>query len=142
MESKNTLNNLKKERRGFPRINVSVTVDYSISGSQAIKTVQTKNVSAGGICLIADEDIHPGTVLELKIYLPNQDSPVLAQGKIIWENEVTVLTKGKVAWERDSEVFSDERTRLELGVEFFKIEVSDLQKISQFVLSLIPSKRR
>jgi len=141
MESQNILDNISKERRGFPRINVSIVIDYSIVGTQGIKTGQTKNISVGGACLIIDEDIKPTALLELKIYLPNSDSPIMAKGRVIWESEVTTLTKGRVVWESEVTALSDQRTSFEAGIEFLEIDASSLQKISQFVLFLTPRKK-
>ncbi|RKY40078.1 MAG: hypothetical protein DRP76_02700, partial [Candidatus Omnitrophota bacterium] len=32
---------------------------------------ETKNISAGGLCLLANEEMPTGTILHLKFYLPD-----------------------------------------------------------------------
>ncbi len=69
------LERIMLERREFIRIPGSFVVSYQdISTAEARSNItQTKNISAGGLLFTTDEKFRPGTVLRLKLRLP--DSP-------------------------------------------------------------------
>lgn len=119
-------NHTGAERRRFPRLAVSLIVDYSVSKTASIARAQTRDISAGGICLVVYEDIKAGTVLELKIYLPDNASPIAAKGKVIWKTEFSFS--------------SDSKSRFDMGIEFSEIGESDRQKISLYISSLSSNK--
>lgn len=114
------------ERRRFIRLNVSVKVEYKLLETQPkeIHSSLTKDISGGGICLIADEELKSGTFLELKIYLPKESEPILALGRIAWSK---------------SFIIGDEKTgkRFDVGIEFIKIEEVKREKINQYIFSYI-----
>lgn len=114
---------MERERRKYPRLNLNIEVEYSVlRGADAIQ-VQSKNISAGGICLILYEDIQPDSVLELKFYLPRDTNPIKAIGRIVWRSEIVVA--------------DDKRTRFDAGIEFLEISDIDRTKIAQHVFSLM-----
>lgn len=113
------------ERRKYPRLNVNTEVEYSIVNNPEVEKSFTKNISAGGICLIVYEDILPQTVLELKIYLPNNPQPIKATGKVVWKSEFIITT--------------DKRARFDVGIEFLDISDTDRQVVAQHIFSLLDS---
>ena len=116
--------NAPVERRRFPRLIASVDVEYSILRKGTLQEqAVTKNISAGGICLIVYEKIEPGTFLALKILLSSINYIIEAKAKVIWSSYFTVGPDG--------------RDRYDLGIEFVEINESDRQKISQYVFKLI-----
>jgi len=118
---------IDKERRRYPRLNLNIQVEYSvIRGDEAAKT-QSKNISAGGICLILYEDIQPDSILELKFYLPRDADPIKAIGRVVWRSEIVVA--------------DDKRTRFDAGIEFLEISDTDRTKITQHVFSLLQQGR-
>jgi c-di-GMP-binding flagellar brake protein YcgR len=115
---------MQVERRKFPRLVADVVVEYSVIAKEPEKeTSVTKNISAGGICLIVYEDIEINSILSLKILLPVSKSPLQAKGKVIWKSEFSI----------DSE----QRERYDLGIEFVEIKELDRQKIFQYVFSFL-----
>ena len=108
-----------KEKRKFSRLNLSVLVDYKIVHKDSSESGNTKNISAGGICLIVYEDIEIGSQLKLNIYLPEQDFPLLAEGRVVWKDDFIVG--------------DDNRIRFEVGIEFIKIDERDRQVIANYV---------
>ncbi|MFC1704473.1 PilZ domain-containing protein [Candidatus Omnitrophota bacterium] len=107
------------ERRKFVRLNAAVDVQYTVlkRDSAAQKKVQSRNISAGGICIIAYEEIPIGTTLALTIYFPNEAFPIMC--------------KGKVAWAKPFKLADEEKERYDIGVgiEFFEINEEDRKKI-------------
>lgn len=75
----------KKERRTYPRRTLAANVSYKVmlpSGDKGL----TQNISEGGICLMLNRALTPGTILELKFELPEKESkPVESLAKVVWQ---------------------------------------------------------
>lgn len=111
---------MEAERRHFPRLAVSVPINYSVLSNG--DHIMTKNLSAGGLCITIYDDIGVGSRLTLKIYLPGESSPVVVIGKIVWKDEFIIS--------------SDPQKRFEVGVEFVNIDDADRDKIYQYVFQV------
>lgn len=112
-----------QEKRKFVRLNVSVEVFYAVvlgASTEAQKTL-TKNVSAGGICLIVHEQLKIGDLLNLSIYLPDDKPFIVAQGQVVWVKEFKL---------------AGERSRYDTGVEFTEINEADRKRVDKYVFSL------
>jgi c-di-GMP-binding flagellar brake protein YcgR len=66
-------------RRRHPRIDLSVVVNCDKT-----YTAQSKDISEGGMCLVADERMESGRMLDLRFYLPNSSNELHAFGKVQW----------------------------------------------------------
>jgi uncharacterized protein (TIGR02266 family) len=44
----------------------------------------SKNISAGGVFLLADKPLAPETKVELELLLPDLKEPVKASGEVVW----------------------------------------------------------
>ena len=113
------------ERRAFPRVSFNVEVSYKIiSSPEKISdlTMRSKDISGGGIRIVALERLDPDTMLDLKFLLPGSKEPISAIGRVVWTEEFTVGTL-------------DSSKACEAGVQFVSISKEDRQKINQFVLS-------
>lgn len=114
-----------EERRLFPRLSASVDIQYNVvarvtpSGENSV----SKNISAGGICLIVYEKIEPGSILDLKFSIPEDNRCIEAKGRVIWSEHFTVGT--------------DAADKYDVGIEFTEVSQDDRQKISQYVFRLI-----
>ncbi len=114
-----------QERRKFIRLDTSVRVEYDIVESIAKENKSfTKNLSQGGICLFLDSLIQKDTLLNLKLFLPDQSEPIQVTGKIVWVDRFKV--GGKEAQEE-----------YEAGVEFLNIAKTDQEKISKYVFGTL-----
>ena len=81
----------QEEKRRFVRLNALVDVLYTRSPTTEEKELTlTKNISKGGICLIAYEDLKENEVLSLKIFLPEEKAAINAVGKVVWVKEFVV----------------------------------------------------
>ena len=124
-ERKSFENDPRTEKRQFPRLNVSVDVEYKILEKELSpeKVTFTRNIGAGGICLIVYEKIAIGSILALRINLKDANCVIETKGRVVWSEYFTMS--------------ADSRDRYDLGIEFMDINESDRQKISQYVFKLI-----
>ena len=109
------------EKRQFVRLNLLADITYTrrvISPNEKLSL--TRNISKGGICLIAYEKLNENELLDLNIFIPEQEKPIAATGKIAWIKEFIIgdPEKGK---------------RYDVGIEFIKINNGELVKIDKYV---------
>ena len=111
-----------EERRRFVRLNISVEIQYTVLEKETPDELKAKsrNISAGGICIIADEKIATDNILILSIYLPADEMPIIAKGKVVWARPFEIGKEGE---------------RFDVGVEFIEIDPKDRKKIDQYVFS-------
>lgn len=113
-----------QERRKFARLNVLVDIIYTKRQQAEDKKLSlAKNISGGGICLIAYEELKESEILDLKIVLPKEKEPVKAVGRVAWAKEFII---GDASSGR----------RLDVGVEFLEIKDEDVNKIHQYLLTI------
>ncbi|MFH1190813.1 MAG: PilZ domain-containing protein [Candidatus Omnitrophota bacterium] len=109
------------EKRAFPRVSLNIEVDYAIiSLPESGSLIHSKDISEGGIRIVALEKLAPQTMLKLKFLLPGSKEPVCVTGKVIWADEFSVGTLSS------SKAY-------ETGVEFVSINKEDRAKINKFV---------
>lgn len=115
-----------EDKRKFPRLPFNIDVEYKVLSDdlQDVSLTLTKNISAGGICILSLEKLDIGKNLSLNFSLPEIKEPINATGKVVWIEEFSVGdTKSSKAFDA--------------GIEFTKINESDQQKINQYVISRI-----
>jgi c-di-GMP-binding flagellar brake protein YcgR len=120
-----------EEKREFVRLDLNVKVDWKrigeTSGPTAEFTNETKNISAGGICLVVNEKLGAGEELQIGMELPS--------GKII-------DVKGRVVWISEYEIFGREHEKIyDVGIEFMNISKKEREEINEFVLASFSSKK-
>ncbi len=48
----------------------------------------TRNISYGGLCLLLDNELPPGTILELKYRLPHEESrQIVTSVEVVWQKK-------------------------------------------------------
>jgi hypothetical protein len=77
----------KYNKRTHDRLDFIEKVHYKLL-KQPFQSVFSQNISAMGMCLLLDEEVIPGTILELDFDIPGQESK-------------TISTYSKVVWQRD-----------------------------------------
>jgi len=117
------------DKRGFPRLGEIWDLDYRTISSREFKkspySTYTVNISGGGICFEADEEIPKGTMLALELKSKIFPSPIIALAETIWCNK------------------EGEKDKFEVGVEFWWTgwKDSDAQKsLAEYISEKIPSK--
>ncbi len=106
-------------RRRFARLDLALSVSYSIKGSS--ETVQnprealSSDISAGGVRLMTPHSMKPGDLLDLIIELEGNDGdPLQAVGEVVWQNKIS-------------------NTSYETGVTITEMPTSDRSRFMQFV---------
>lgn len=115
---------MTEEKRKFLRLNILTDIVYTkVALADKQKLSLAKNISQGGICIICYERMQESDVLDLRIYLPQEKTPINALGRVVWIKEFVIgddLSGGK---------------RYDVGIEFMKISKQDGDKISKCVFS-------
>ena len=120
-----------KEKREFARLDLNVKVDWkrtlATSEPEQEFSDKTKNISAGGLCLVVYEKLDIGEILEIELELPSKET-IKAEGKVVWISE----------YEIEGE---EEETIYDIGVQFVKISDEEREEISQFVFASFDAKK-
>jgi len=73
--------------RKYPRVEAIKKIDYKIIKPQK-GGGYTQNLSEEGCCLLLNEELPPGSILELNFNgIGSNSKPVRAIGKVIWQND-------------------------------------------------------
>jgi hypothetical protein len=89
---------LHKEKRVYPRISVTMPVHYRVLEDQkAIESLQerrqkemgaiTRDVSLGGMFLVAEKPLTAGHMLVLHISVPGHPGRLSAYAEVVWSND-------------------------------------------------------
>ena len=108
------------ERRQFIRIPAQLNVEYAVLPSGMTQHSQTRDVSAGGACLVTDTPLPPETQVQVAIQLPDQP-PVNAIAEPVWTTTSDVTGK------------TQHRRVIETGVRFTEISPQDQHSLMEYV---------
>ena len=92
------------EKRKFPRLGESWNIDYQVIRSTELMNHSidglTVNISGGGICFHAQEEIPKGTMLAIELKSREFSSSILALAKAVWckEKDINVYDVGAEFW--------------------------------------------
>lgn len=119
------------KRRKFPRLKEGWALDYRVMDSaqfesDAVSTLAV-NISGGGICLEAKDEVETGSMLAIDLHSPAFDSPILALARVVWCKK---------------RLFSD---KYEVGAEFWWVGWRDgdaQAKISSYIKERMPDEEQ
>ncbi len=107
-----------ENKRRFPRLSMSLRIDYKILDSSCdIRRAKTTDVSVGGLGLCistGDELLAKGTYLDIKFYLPKEENAIEAIARVAWSRKTA-------------------SGNCEAGLEFVKISYEDQERIANFM---------
>ncbi|MBN1697475.1 MAG: PilZ domain-containing protein [Spirochaetales bacterium] len=106
-----------KDKRRYRRRFISLNVAYDMSPEQRWLESTTRDIGAGGICLITTSPIEVGKVVDIKFHIPDEQKPVKVSGKIVWNEEYKEGGGGK---------FYN-------GIQFIRIDEADRDLIGKYV---------
>ena len=95
-----------KESREHLRVEAKVTISY---------LGPTKNLSAGGMCVMMDSPLAVGSEAQLEFTLPDDPNPICCAGQVVWSDKVR----------------SSQKT--EVGLVFLDVSSADKARIEDFV---------
>lgn len=114
---------IREERRKFPRLLLSVGVEYNVINKGVVEpavTTYSKNISVGGICIILLERVELNSVLDLTFSMPDCKQTIKAQGEVVWLREFVIGVNQTIKG-------------YEAGIEFTNISEEDKNKINEYV---------
>jgi len=123
-EKKDTMK--KKDKRKYPRLSFGADVRYEVvrGPSRIDRESQSRNISAGGICLMFSDKLRVGTLLNMTFLLPDEDRSVTARGRVAWSEKLAIYSQEPTdSWD--------------CGIEFTDISAGDREKISRHVITQI-----
>ena len=113
------------ERRKYKRKLIKLDVEYDMSSDQRWLETHSRDLGAGGICLITKDAIPLGKSFDLKFYIPDKDRPVKVIGKVMWNEKID---------EDGTGMFYN-------GIQFVRIDKADKALILKFVDSATFERR-
>lgn len=108
-----------KERRKFARLDIALTVAYSVQNPggdpSAVIEATSSDISAGGLRLMTPGPLENGSVLDLEIFLgESEEAPLHAVGEVVWQSKIAP-------------------TSFETGIFIKHIENEDKKRVMSFV---------
>jgi c-di-GMP-binding flagellar brake protein YcgR len=115
------------EKRKYPRLDINVKVNWKKTAEPKPEDAEsrdiTRNISAGGICLMVYEKLDVGDCLSLDLELPSGKELHLV-GRVVWTKEFEIIGK-------------KESKRYDIGLEFLDIKAGEREEIKNFVFSFL-----
>lgn len=113
-----------KDRRQSIRINTEIDVLYEVISGNTPKrqTSLSRNISTGGINLVLNEKLLPGTTLRLQLNLPQKSRPIFTEGKIVWVREISERFTGQ-----------EKKRSFATGIKFIQVNPKDEAILHNFV---------
>ena len=106
-----------KEKRQFRRKPISIDVSCDIRPESKGLETWTKDMSAGGICLVSREALDVDRIIDFTFTIPDTGKQIEVSGKVMWIEKSTVAL--------DNFFYS--------GIQFMKIDERDRDLISKYV---------
>jgi len=108
------------DRRKNIRLDLALPIRYRIVRNHreiqkliSHKTSGSRNLSAGGLCLLVNEDVTKEDIVKLQLTLPDEEKPVVAFAEIVW-----IEPKGAESL---------------IGLRFLAIKEQDITRINGYV---------
>jgi len=81
------------DRRKYLRANGYIKVSYAVLSTEVEKVYHKEiesivnNISVNGICFESEDELLPGVLLKMNIYLPPGKEGIQSFGKVIWQKK-------------------------------------------------------
>lgn len=116
---------MASEKRRFPRLKLSVDVEYKTLTSNfnfECANTHLRNISTGGICIASLHKFDVGQSISIALSLP-ESTPIKAIGRVAWVEEFKMP---------DGDGGNDGKA-YDAGIEFVTIQDNDRVKIRNYV---------
>ncbi|MFC1666406.1 PilZ domain-containing protein [Candidatus Omnitrophota bacterium] len=115
-----------REKRRFIRFNISLKIAYTVQKDPKVeRTGMTKDVSAGGMQILTEENLQTGSRLEIKVFIPEAANPAHLSAVVLWSKK------------KDPE---DKKLSHSAGIEFKGIEEDNKSTFLKFLCDLMYRK--
>jgi uncharacterized protein (TIGR02266 family) len=108
------------ERRDRVRCEVRTEIDVESAGGSA--TGVTRDLSEAGVFVVTDLERAVGTLLELRLHLPSEESPIRCFGEVRWCREMG----------------TEDEAHAGLGLRFVALEPESRRRLQAFLLAQAP----
>ena len=71
------------EKRQYPRAPIGIIV--RVETNDGSRHYYSKNLSSGGVFLLAEDPLNEETRVQLELFLPLISTPVRARGEVVWK---------------------------------------------------------
>ena len=109
-----------EEQRKYIRIQLRLTTFVKFLDTGKVRRALTKDLSAAGICFVAEEPIPKGTPLGIELQLPDRQTPIQCLVEVVWCKPVSESSPGSHA------------PASEVGVKFVSIDPKERALILQY----------
>lgn len=114
----------RRNRRRYSRAEPEVKADVRYVGAIDCMHVSTKNIGAGGVCVLLPELLAVGAEMDLTLHIPD-DLP-------------SIEISGEVAWAMQQRRFLRKRDNsFETGIKFTNIEPAERDRIIRLTSELL-----
>lgn len=72
------------ERRGPTRFSICLEAEYSASQASPFTQTRTYDISANGMCISSREEIVPGTLLNIRLQVPDSVEQLILKAQAVW----------------------------------------------------------
>ena len=119
-----------EEQRRFVRLPAPVETTYTVLPDGRPQRTLTKDLGAGGACLVMEKPLAPGAHVQMAFTLPGREQPVNAIAEVVWSGDVELAGR------------TGRRRSAETGLRTIEIAPQDHAALAQFVadgLRSVPS---
>ncbi len=109
------------EQRSLVRLRTRLDATYAVLPDGQAQRTLTRDVGAGGACLIADKPLPLGTQVQVALELPGREQPVNAIAEVVRSAEFEMTGK------------TDRRRSAEISLRMVEIAPQDVEVLSRFV---------
>ena len=109
-----------EQRRQAVRVKLRLMVFMKCVGTRKVLRLLTKNISGTGMALVTEGMLEPDTKLELEITLPDRETPILCEARVVWSQPTGEPHKSYAA------------PPSETGVHFVNIAPKDQAQLLQY----------
>ncbi|MBL7085018.1 MAG: PilZ domain-containing protein [Candidatus Omnitrophica bacterium] len=113
-----------KERRKYVRLKATAEVKYTVIGKPGEIKVFSKDISAGGLCIVHEEELPANTPLQLEIKIPDLKDPIFALARVVWQQRMEAAS-------------GEPKVYYNTGVEFTGISDFDRFNINRYVIEQV-----
>lgn len=118
---------MMEERRRFVRLGARVEAAYTVLPAGTAQRAPTSDLGGGGLCVVTEQPIPPGTQLQVALTLPGREPPVNALAEVVWNEQHDVIGK------------ADHRRSAANGVRYVEIAPGDQEALTAFVAGRLKS---
>lgn len=115
------------EHREYVRIGVRLLAFIKVLTTGKVHRALTRDIGGGGLCIVMEGVLEPGTSIEVELKFPDCETPVTCTAEVVWSKVVEAPRKGDI------------HSTAQAGVKFVKIDPKDLKLVKQFAaLNALP----